>query len=51
MDSVHDSARLGVISPAGIGLAMASWTAYMTMKGVLNASVSAGSSHRAASVT
>src|SRR5262245_53528026 len=37
--------------PAGMGLAMASCTAYMTMKGVLNASVSAGSSHRAASVT
>ena len=39
------------MSPAGIGLAMASWIAYMTMNGVLNASVSAGSSHRAASVT
>src|SRR5262245_16959297 len=39
------------MSPAGIGLAMASCTAYITMNGVLNASVSAGSSHRAASVT
>src|SRR5262245_3591358 len=39
------------MSPAGIGLAIASCTAYMTMNGVLNASVSAGSSHRAASVT
>src|SRR5690242_17836639 len=29
--SVHDSARLGVMSPAGMGLSMASWTAYMTM--------------------
>ncbi len=39
------------MSPAGMGLSMASWTAYMTMKGVLKASVSAGSSQRAARVT
>src|SRR6185295_11551972 len=37
--------------PAGIGFTSASWTAYMIMYGVLNASVSAGSSHLAASVT
>ena len=49
--SVHDSARLGVVSPAGIGRTIASWIAYMTMNGVLNASVSAGSSQREASVT
>src|SRR5688572_18218922 len=50
-DSFHDSARLGVVMPAGIGFTIASWMAYMTMYGVLNASVSAGSSHLAASVT
>ena len=49
--SVHDSARLGVVSPAGIGFTIASWIAYMTMNGVLNASVSAGSSQREARVT
>jgi hypothetical protein len=49
--SDHDSARLGVVSPLGIGFSMASWIAYITMNGVLNASVSAGSSQRAARVT
>ena len=37
--------------PAGIGFTSASCTAYMIMYGVLNASVSAGSSHLGASVT
>ena len=37
--------------PPGIGFTIASCSAYMTMNGVLNASVSAGSSQRAASVT
>jgi hypothetical protein len=37
--------------PAGIGFTIASCSAYITMYGVLNASVSAGSSHLAASVT
>ena len=40
-----------MVRPSGMGFTMASWTAYMTMNGVLNASVSAGSSQRAARVT
>ena len=40
-----------MVRPPGIGFSIASWSAYMTMNGVLNASVSAGSSQRAASVT
>ena len=40
-----------MVRPAGIGFSIASCTAYMTMNGVLNASVSAGSSQRAARVT
>src|SRR5262245_9046365 len=39
------------MSPPGIGLTSASWIAYSTMNGLMNASVSAGSSHRGASVT
>ena len=39
------------MSPPGMGFTSASCSAYMTMNGVLNASVSAGSSQRAASVT
>src|SRR5581483_11680082 len=50
-DSDHDSARLGVMRPPGIGFTSASCTAYMTMYGVLNASASPGSSHFAGSVT
>src|SRR6266850_3752989 len=50
-DTVHDSARLGVLSPAGIGFTSASWMAYSTMNGVMNASVSLGSSQRVARVT
>src|SRR2546422_2967459 len=50
-DVVHDSARLGVLSPAGIGFTSASWIAYSTMNGLMNASVSLGSSHFAARVT
>src|SRR5262249_19198109 len=51
LDVVHDSARLGVLSPAGIGFTRASWIAYSTMNGLMKASVSLGSSQRAASVT
>ena len=50
-DCDHDSARLGVFSPPGIGFTSASWMAYSTMNGVMNASVSLGSSQRVASVT
>src|SRR6266540_4159461 len=50
-DTVHDSARLGVLSPAGIGFTSASWMAYSTMNGLMNASVSIGSSQREARVT
>src|SRR2546425_563808 len=50
-DMLHDSARHGVLIPAGIGLTSASCSAYMTMNGVISASVSPGSSHRDASVT
>ncbi len=50
-ETVHDSARLGVLSPAGIGFTTASWMAYSTMNGLMNASVSPGSSQRAARVT
>src|SRR2546426_7260889 len=50
-DMLHDSARHGVLIPAGIGLTSASCSAYMTMNGVVSASVSPGSSHRDASVT
>src|SRR6476660_5746998 len=46
----HDSARLGALRAAGIGFTRASWSAYRIMKGVISASVSAGSSHRVASV-
>src|SRR5262245_28762294 len=51
LETVHDSARLGVLSPPGIGFTSASWTAYNTMKGLMNASVSPGSSAFAARVT
>src|SRR5215468_10729288 len=51
LETVHDSARLGVLSPPGIGFTSASWTAYNTMKGLMNASVSPGSSQFAARVT
>ncbi len=40
-----------MFSPAGIGFTSASCMAYSTMNGVMNASVSLGSSQRAASVT
>ncbi|OLD74809.1 MAG: hypothetical protein AUG87_15075 [Candidatus Rokubacteria bacterium 13_1_20CM_4_70_14] len=40
-----------MLSPAGIGFTSASWMAYSTMNGVMNASVSLGSSQRAARVT
>ena len=50
-DAVHDSARLGVLSPPGMGLTRASWIAYRTMNGVMADSVSAGSSHFGARVT
>ena len=49
-DWVHDSARLGVFQPAGIGFTSASWSAYRNMNGVMMPSVSAGSSQRDASV-
>src|SRR5215813_9903109 len=49
-DWLHDSARLGVLGPAGIGFTSASWSAYSTMNGVMIPSVSAGSSQRDASV-
>ena len=48
---LHDSASEGVLSPLGIGFTSASCSAYMTMKGVISASVSAVSSQRVASVT
>jgi hypothetical protein len=51
LDAVHDSARLGVLSPAGIGFTSASWIAYSTMNGLMNASVSEGSSHFPTRVT
>ncbi len=50
-DTVHDSARLGVLRLPGIGLTSASCSAYITMNGVISASVSAVSSQRLASVT
>src|SRR5262245_3539633 len=49
-DCVHDSARLAVLGPAGMGFTIASCRAYSTMNGVMMPSVSAGSSHREASV-
>ena len=51
MDWLHASASDGVLSPAGMGFTSASWIAYRTMNGLMNASVSLGSSHLAASVT
>src|SRR5262245_47241439 len=48
---LHDSARLGVLMPPGIGFTSASCSAYKIMNGVISASVSAGSSQRVASVT
>src|SRR5206468_9477534 len=50
-DIVQDSARLGVVWPAGIGFTSASWIAYRTLNGVMADSVSPGSSQRGASVT
>ena len=40
-----------MLSPAGIGFTSASWMAYSTMNGLMNASVSLGSSQREARVT
>src|SRR5215471_1291140 len=51
LDTVHDSARHGVLSPPGMGFTRASWMAYSTRKGAMKASVSFGSSQRAARVT
>ena len=50
-DICHDSARLGAVGFPGIALASASWSAYMTMNGVMIPSVSAGSNHFGASET
>jgi len=48
---LHDSASEAVVSPLGIGFTSASCSAYMTMNGVISASVSAVSSQRVARVT
>jgi hypothetical protein len=48
---LHDSAREAVLSPLGIGFTSASCSAYMTMNGVISASVSAVSSQRVARMT
>ena len=47
-DILHDSASDGVLRPPGIGFTSASCSAYMTMNGVISASVSAVSSQRVA---
>jgi len=51
LDMLHDSASDGVLSPPGMGFTSASCSAYMTMNGVISASVSPVSSQRVASVT
>ena len=48
--TVHDSARLFALGPDGIGLSSASWIAYRVRKGLIEPSVSAGSSQRGARV-
>jgi hypothetical protein len=50
-DMLHDSASDAVLSPLGIGFTSASCRAYMTMNGVISASVSAVSSQQVAKVT
>ena len=50
-DMLHDSASDGVLRPPGMGFTSASCNAYMTMNGVISASVSAVSSQRVAKVT
>jgi hypothetical protein len=50
-DADHDSARLGASGLPGIGFTMASWSAYITMKGVIMLGVSAGSNHVGATET
>src|SRR3989442_1593938 len=45
-DCVNDSARLGVLRPAGIGFTSASCSAYSTMNGAMIPSGSAGWIHR-----
>ena len=51
MDRLHDSARLGAMALPGIGLTIASCSAYSTMNGVPMPGVSAGSNHVGASDT
>src|SRR5262249_27442465 len=50
-DAVHDSARLGACGWPGIAFTMASCSAYITMKGIAVAAVSAGSNHVGAKET
>ncbi len=50
-DMLHDWASDAVLSPLGIGFTSASCRAYMTMNGVISASVSAVSSQQVAKVT